>query len=80
MPWTHSDASGFTKAADTPHKQRQWSLVANSILEHTQNEGAAVRGANSVIRHLTDQETAAPAPSKSNLGVGMRPHAPQKKK
>jgi hypothetical protein len=33
MPWTASDASRHTEAADTPKKARQWADVANSALE-----------------------------------------------
>lgn len=49
MPWTAKDAQRFTKKANTPTKQRQWSHVADSMLAAGKGEGAAIRGANSVI-------------------------------
>jgi hypothetical protein len=48
MPWTPSDAAAHTKKATTPKAQRQWSEVANSVLQATGDEGRAVREANGV--------------------------------
>jgi hypothetical protein len=49
MPWKPGDAQAKTRKASTPKKQRQWSEVANSVLERTGDEGRAVRTANGVI-------------------------------
>jgi hypothetical protein len=49
MPWDKSDAHSKTHKADTPAKQKQWSDVANSVLERTGDEARAVRTANGVI-------------------------------
>jgi uncharacterized protein YdaT len=49
MPWTPKDATAKTRKASTPKKQRQWSEVANSVLERTGDEGRAVRTANGVV-------------------------------
>jgi hypothetical protein len=49
MPWKPADAKAKTSKASTPKKQRQWSDVANSVLERTGDEGRAVRSANGVI-------------------------------
>lgn len=49
MPWTSGDAQSHTSKANTPKKQRAWSAVANSVLERTGNDAAAVRAANGVI-------------------------------
>lgn len=50
MPWKRKDAKRHTKKAKSPKRQRQWSHVANSILERTGDESRAIRGANSVIK------------------------------
>jgi hypothetical protein len=49
MPWDKGDARGHTKKANTPKKKRQWSDVANSVLQRTHDEGRAVREANAVV-------------------------------
>lgn len=49
MPWTSSDSARHTKKAKSPKRRRQWSKVANSILERTGDEGRAVRGANAAV-------------------------------
>lgn len=49
MPWSPSDASRKTKKAKSAKSKRQWSDVANSVLEKTGDEGRAVRTANGVI-------------------------------
>jgi uncharacterized protein YdaT len=50
MPWSAKDAQRHTKKAKSAKKQRQWEHVANSMLERTGDEGAAVRAANSVVK------------------------------
>ncbi len=57
MPWTAEDAKGFTQAADTPKKQRQWAEVANSELasclkaggEQKDCEATAIKAANAAV-------------------------------
>jgi hypothetical protein len=49
MPWTTKDAREHTKKATTPHLQRLWSGVANSVLKKTKDEAAAVRAANAAV-------------------------------
>lgn len=49
MPWSSRDAYRHTKKASTPDLQRQWMHVANSELERTGDEAAAIRAANSVV-------------------------------
>lgn len=49
MPWTAKDSSIRTKKADTPKLQRQWADVANSMLERTGDDAAAIKAANSVV-------------------------------
>lgn len=50
MPWTQKDSARHTKRAKSPKRKRQWSKVANSILERTGDEGRAVRGANAAVK------------------------------
>ena len=50
MPWGSKDAKRHTKKAKSSKGRRQWSHVANSILERTGDEGRAVRGASSVVK------------------------------
>lgn len=52
MPWTHKDATRFTKKADTAAKAAHWAEVANGVLERTGEEGKAVQAANSAIKHF----------------------------
>ena len=49
MPWSEADAKRHTKSARSAKAKRQWSIVANSILERTGNEARAIRGANAVV-------------------------------
>lgn len=51
MPWQASDAKGHTKKASTPAKSRQWSAVANAVLEKSGDEGKAVRIANAAVKN-----------------------------
>ena len=50
MPWQPKDATRHTKKASTPKKERQWSDVADSVLQRTGDEGRAVREANAVVK------------------------------
>lgn len=51
MPWQPRDAGRHTKKARSGGKtSRQWSHVANSMLERTGDEGVAIRAANAVVR------------------------------
>lgn len=49
MPWDPSDAGMKTSKALTPRMRRQWSHIANSMLERGKSDAQAIRGANSVI-------------------------------
>jgi hypothetical protein len=50
MPWSPSDGpTRHTKKANTPGKRKQWSTVANSVLEKSGDEGKAVRIANAAV-------------------------------
>jgi hypothetical protein len=49
MPWTPSDVARHNKrAAKSPKKAKQWSDVANKVLQSTGDEGRAIREANAV--------------------------------
>jgi hypothetical protein len=51
MPWKPSSAKRHSKHAGKSKKRsRQWSAVANSVLEKTGDEGRAVRTANGVVK------------------------------
>jgi hypothetical protein len=50
MPWGPEDARRFTKKARSAKAKRQFSHVANSMLERTGDEGAAIRAANAVVK------------------------------
>jgi uncharacterized protein YdaT len=54
MPWTPKDAKRKTKKASTPKRQRQWSEIANKLLESGASEGSAIRQANGVVRRHSD--------------------------
>lgn len=50
MPWSPDDGPArHTRKANTPKKRRQWSDVANNVLDRTGDEGRAVRSANAVV-------------------------------
>jgi hypothetical protein len=49
MPWTAKDAYRHTKRANTPALQGQWATIANSHLEKTGDEAAAIRIANDAV-------------------------------
>ena len=51
MPWTPSSGPArHTKKAKTPKAKKQWSAVANSMLEGGASEGTAIKAANGVIK------------------------------
>jgi hypothetical protein len=50
MPWKEEDAKRHTKKARTPKKKRQWSAVANKVLQESGDEGKAIRIANAVVK------------------------------
>jgi hypothetical protein len=54
MPWNAGDSSRFTHRANTPEKQAAWAEEANRVLKQTGDEGAAVKSANSAIKHFHD--------------------------
>ena len=49
MPWTPDDAVTHNKKA-TGAKAKQWSAVANKVLEQSGDDGKAVRIANAAIQ------------------------------
>jgi hypothetical protein len=49
MPWTPKDASGKTKKASTPAKQKQWSGTANAVLKKSGDEASAIKIANAAV-------------------------------
>jgi hypothetical protein len=49
MPWSASEATSFTKKANTPKRRRQWAQVANAMLKQTGSESKAVRAANAAM-------------------------------
>lgn len=49
MPWTSRDAYSHTKKASTPHLQRMWSNIANSVLSSSGDEARAIREANAMV-------------------------------
>jgi hypothetical protein len=57
MPWIHSDATRFTKKADTQHKRQIWAETANSELKRTGDDGAAIKAANSAVKHYDERTT-----------------------
>lgn len=50
MPWAPKEAGKFSKEVGgaSSQRKRQWSHVANSMLEKTGDEGKAIAAANSV--------------------------------
>jgi len=50
MPWEAKDASRHTKKAKSAVAKRQWSHVANSMLERGYDEGRAIAAASSVVK------------------------------
>lgn len=50
MPWSPKDAARHTRKATSGKSKRQWSQVANSMLDRGYSEGRAVRAANAAVR------------------------------
>lgn len=50
MPWQPKDAQRHTRKANTPAKQKQWSKVADKVLNDSKDEGKAVRIANAAVK------------------------------
>ena len=57
MPWVPSDAAAKNRKADTPKKKRQWSDIANSVLQRTGDEGRAVKTANGVLKKAAERSS-----------------------
>lgn len=65
MPWTPEDSTKHSKKADTPKKQKQWSNIANSVLEKCLADGGdqktceskAITQASGVIAKLSEDDT-----------------------
>ncbi len=49
MPWNPADAPSKTHKANTPPKRKEWSKVANAVLEKTGSDESAIRIANAQI-------------------------------
>ena len=52
MPWTSTDASAKTRAADDPAKQQAWAATANAVLKKTGNEQSAIKIANAQVNRM----------------------------
>lgn len=50
MPYSPADAKRFTKKANSPRKQRQWSHVYESARERGASEGSAIQQASGVVK------------------------------
>ena len=50
MPWGARDAKRHTRKAKSGKAKRQWSHVANSMLERGYSEGRAIAAASSVVK------------------------------
>lgn len=50
MPWGSVQASQHTKKANTPRKKRQWSAVANKMLQGGASDAEAIMAANAAVR------------------------------
>jgi uncharacterized protein YdaT len=50
MPWKLGDALRYTKSAASPKKKKQWTSVANAVLNRSGDEGKAIRIANSQVK------------------------------
>lgn len=55
MPWDAKDASRHTKKAKSPKAKRQWSHVANSMLQRGYPEGTAIAAASGVVKKRKDK-------------------------
>lgn len=71
MPWSASDTAKHTHKAKSAKAERQWSHVANSVLQRTGDEGLAIREANGVIGgagDLSKERSANRAPHRTRRG------------
>lgn len=50
MPWEPKDATRHTKKAKSGVRKRQFSHVANSMLDRGFSEGRAIRAANAAVK------------------------------
>jgi|GEM_PF-932000 len=50
MPWKTSDATKHTKEADSNHLKKIWAAAANDSLKEDNDEGKAIRIANSAVK------------------------------
>ena len=50
MPWRPEDAYRHTHKAKSSVRKRQFSHVANSMLERGASEGSAIRAANAAVK------------------------------
>jgi uncharacterized protein YdaT len=50
MPWGAGDATRHTKRVRSAKSKRQWSHVANSMLDRGASEGSAIRAANATVK------------------------------
>lgn len=50
MPWSPEDSVRFKKGIGSDKSKRRWADVANSVLQRTGSESAAIRAANGVTR------------------------------
>ena len=56
MPWTPDDGpERHSKKANTPARKKQWTEVANKVLEETGDEGRAIREANAVVARAASE-------------------------
>lgn len=76
MPWTAKDAYSHTKKANTPALQAQWSTIANSHLERTGDEAAAIRMANDAVANKPTKKTFPPKKAPSDGEVNPRTELP----
>jgi len=53
MPWKPSDATRFTKKANTPEKKKRWVHVANKALASGDSDAVAIKKANASIKYST---------------------------
>lgn len=53
MPWTATDATRFTKKANTPEKKKRWASIANKALSSGDSEATAIKKANGALKHST---------------------------
>lgn len=57
MPWTANDAGKHNSSLSTSSKER-WARIANAVLASTQDEGLAIRTANSRVKPSNPPRTA----------------------